>query len=118
MRAICDRVRTQRASLSARFAGIGQFLSRRDSLGSADHRLSFAIDRDEKPGLEFYGALGLVDDTDPLQAQQHLHLPVLRGSFQSGIEYSLGPGLGLTRGSDRVLIKFNLELDHFIGALF
>src|SRR5260370_18927243 len=37
VRAICDRARTQRASLSARFAGIGQFLSPRDSPRSAEH---------------------------------------------------------------------------------
>jgi hypothetical protein len=35
-----------------------------------------------------------------------------------GIEYSVGPGIGLTRGSDRVITKVNLEFEHFIGALF
>jgi hypothetical protein len=34
-----------------------------------------------------------------------------------GIEYNFGPGIGLTRGSDRVIAKFNLELEHFVGAL-
>jgi hypothetical protein len=74
--------------------------------------------REISPGLEFYGAVGLIDDNDPLQAQQHYIFPVLRGDLPSGIEYSVGPGIGLTRGSDRVLIKFNLELERFVGALF
>jgi len=43
---------------------------------------------------------------------------VLKGAFPGGIEYSLGPGIGLTRGSDRVITKFNLELERFIGSLF
>jgi len=74
--------------------------------------------REISPGLEFYGALGLIDDNDPLHAQQHYIFPVLRGELPRGIEYNLGPGIGLTRGSDRVIVKFNLELEHFIGSLF
>jgi hypothetical protein len=43
---------------------------------------------------------------------------MLNGAFPCGIEYSIGPGIGLTRGSDRVITKFNLELERFIGSLF
>src|SRR6266851_5004586 len=68
------------------------------------------------PGLEFYGGIGLIDDNDPLHAQQHYIFPVLRGSLPRGIEYNVGPGIGLTRGSDRVIVKFNLEFEHFVGA--
>jgi hypothetical protein len=70
------------------------------------------------PGLEFYGAVGLIDDNDPLHQQQHYIFPVLKGELPGEIEYNVGPGIGLTRGSDRVIIKLNLELEHFIGALF
>jgi hypothetical protein len=69
------------------------------------------------PGLEFYGGIGLIDDTDPLHEQQHYIFPVIRGEFPGGIEYSLGPGIGLTRGSDQVIMKLNLELERFIGSL-
>ena len=69
------------------------------------------------PGFEFYGGIGLIDDSDPLHQQQHYVFPVLRGEFSNGIEYSFGPGIGLTRGSDQVVTKFNLEFEHFIGAL-
>ena len=70
------------------------------------------------PGLEFYGGIGLIDDNDPLREQQHYVFPVLRGEFSHGIEYNVGPGIGLTSGSDRVIMKFNLELERYVGALF
>jgi hypothetical protein len=69
------------------------------------------------PGIELYGGIGLIDDSDPLPAQQHYIFPVVRGEFPGGIEYSVGPGIGLTRGSDQVLMKVNIELEHFIGSL-
>jgi len=73
--------------------------------------------RSISPGLEFYGGIGLIDDTDPLHGQQHYIFPVLKGALPGGIEYSIGPGIGLTRGSDRVITKLNLELERFIGSL-
>jgi hypothetical protein len=69
------------------------------------------------PGLEFYGGIGLIDDNDPLREQQHYVFPVVRGAFHNGIEYSFGPGIGLTSGSDRALIKFNIELERYVGSL-
>ena len=70
------------------------------------------------PGVEFYGGVGLIDDNDPLNDQQHYIFPVLWGQLPHGIEYSVGPGFGLTSGSDHVLMKFNLELERFVGAIF
>jgi len=70
------------------------------------------------PGVEFYGGIGLVDQIDPGNEQQHYVFPVLRGELPGGIEYNFGPGFGLTPGSDHVIAKFNIELERFIGALF
>ncbi|HLW70660.1 MAG TPA: hypothetical protein VKS22_08550 [Candidatus Binataceae bacterium] len=70
------------------------------------------------PGLEFYGGVGLIDDNAPLHNQQHYIFPVVWGELPHGLEYNVGPGIGLTRGSDHVIMKFNFELEHFIGALF
>lgn len=70
------------------------------------------------PGLEFYGGIGLIDDSDPLCEQQHYIFPVGWGELPHGIEYSIGPGFGFTRNSDHVLVKFNVELERFIGAIF
>jgi hypothetical protein len=69
------------------------------------------------PGLEFYGGIGLVDDSDPLEEQQHYLFPTIRGEFAGGIGYSVGPGIGLTRGSDQVIMKVNLEFERFVGSL-
>jgi hypothetical protein len=69
------------------------------------------------PGIEFYGGVGNIQDNDPLHEQQHYIFPVLWGRLPHGIEYNLGPGFGLTRGSDRVLVKFNLEFERFVGAV-
>ncbi len=69
------------------------------------------------PGLEFYGGIGLMNDSEPLHEQQHYVFSTLRGELPSGLGYSVGPGLGLTRGSDQVVMKFNLEFERFIGML-
>jgi hypothetical protein len=69
------------------------------------------------PGVEFYGGVGLIDDNDPLKAQQHYIFPVMWGALPHGLEYNVGPGFGLTRGSDHVIVKFNFEIEHFIGAI-
>ena len=74
--------------------------------------------RELSPGLEFYGATGNIDDNDPLRRQQHYIFAVVWGAFSNGIEYNVGPGIGLTRGSDRVVVKFNLEIEKYVGALF
>jgi hypothetical protein len=70
------------------------------------------------PGVEFYGGIGLIDNNDPLNDQQHYIFSVLWGQFPHGIEYSVGPGFGLTTNSDHVVVKFNLELEHWLGAIF
>ena len=74
------------------------------------------------PGVDLSAGIGRVDDGESLDEQQHYIFPVLAGGFSGGglpdeIEYSVGPGFGLTRGSDRVIVKFNLELERFIGRV-
>jgi hypothetical protein len=70
------------------------------------------------PGLELYGGAGLVDQLGPLNGQQHYVFPVVWGELPHGLEYNFGAGYGLTHGSDRVIVKSNLELERFVGALF
>jgi hypothetical protein len=70
------------------------------------------------PGVEVYGGIGVMDNSDPLDEQQHYIFPVAWGQFPHGIEYSAGPGFGLTKGSDHVVVKFNLELERWLGAIF
>jgi hypothetical protein len=70
------------------------------------------------PGLELYGGTGLIDQPIPGAQQQHYVFPVVRGELPDGLEYNFGVGCGLTRGSDHLIVKFNLELERFVGAIF
>jgi len=70
------------------------------------------------PGVEFYGGIGLSTNPDPRHEQQHYIFPVVQGSLPYGIEYNFGVGIGLTTGSDPVVVKFNIEVEKYIGALF
>jgi len=74
--------------------------------------------REFSPGLEFFGGSGLIDGFDPVAQQQHYLFPSLWGELPRGLEYNVGVGFGLTRNSDRLIFKVNLELERFVGALF
>jgi hypothetical protein len=80
--------------------------------------LHYRSARGLSPGLEFYGGTGLVEHADSAGRQQHYVFPVIWGELPHGLEYNLGLGFGLTRGSDRLVFKFNLELERFVGAVF
>ena len=78
----------------------------------------YSLWREFSPGVEFYGGIGLMSDVDPVHAQQQYVFPVVRGYLPYGLEYNFGVGIGLTRGSDQVITKLNIEFEHFIGTLF
>jgi hypothetical protein len=78
----------------------------------------YSLWREFSPGVEVYGGIGLMSDTDPLREQQHYIFPVVRGYLPYGLEYNFGVGLGMTHGSDQVITKLNIEFEHFIGTLF
>ena len=80
--------------------------------------LYYNYERWLSPGIEFYGGIGHIDDSEPLAEQQHYLFPVIRGKLFGGLGYNLGPGIGLTRGSDQVIMKLNLEFEHFVGSLW
>lgn len=82
------------------------------------HGIYYRWMRELTPGIEFYGGIGMMKKPDPSKEQQHYIFPVVKGELPHGIEYSIGPGFGLTRGSDRVIVKFNVALEKYIGALF
>ena len=69
------------------------------------------------PGIEFYGGIGLINHIEPHHEQQHYVFPVVKGELPYGVEYNFGVGVGLTTGSDPVVVKFNVALEKYIGAL-
>ena len=74
--------------------------------------------RSAMPGIEFYGGVGFIQHAAPSKEQQHYIFPAIKGELPHGIEYDIGAGFGLTHGSDRVIVKFNLAVEKFIGAIF
>lgn len=81
------------------------------------NKISWRLSPYFSPGLEFYGGSGLIDDSDPLRAQQHYIFPVVDMWLPDGVHINFGAGFGLTRGSDRVITKLNIEFEHYLGVL-
>jgi len=67
------------------------------------------------PGLEFYGDMGKIDDSDPLNEQQHYIVPVVDIKLGHGLRVNFGAGFGLTNHSDQVITKLNIEFEWFAG---
>ena len=80
--------------------------------------LHYRWNRRLSPGLEFYGGTGFINHSDAVGDQQHYVFTTIWGELPGRIEYNVGLGWGLTHGSDRVIFKFNLELERFTGAIF
>lgn len=80
------------------------------------NKISWRLSRYFQPGIEFYGGIGLMDDSDPLHAQQHYIFPVVDMLLPGDVHINFGAGFGLTRGSDRVITKLNIELEHYVGT--
>ena len=57
------------------------------------------------PGIEFYGGIVFVDNSEPLQQQQYYIFPLLQGELPKGIAYNIGPGFGLTKNTDGFIFK-------------
>jgi len=87
----------------------------------ADERRTFEFDYaarlyyrwffDLQPGIEFYGGIGQIRKPDTSREQEHYVFPVLYGQLARGLKISGGPGFGLTRGSDPVILKLVLEYE-------
>jgi len=59
-------------------------------------------------GLEYYGALGPVTGFDPLREQQQQILPAIDLNLSPNWEFNLGVGVGVTHGTDHLLVKMIL----------
>jgi hypothetical protein len=64
-----------------------------------------------QPGVEFFGDLGEIRDVEPSRAQEHYVLPVVYMRFARGFGLSLGTAFGLTRASDPVIVKLQVEYE-------
>ncbi len=59
-------------------------------------------------GLEYYGALGPIANFDPLAEQEQQIFPTLDLDLGPNWEFNAGAGLGVTRSTDRLIVKLIL----------
>jgi hypothetical protein len=78
-------------------------------------RVYYRLSRNWVPGVEFYGDIGQIRDIAPARAQEHYVLPLLYGRIARGLKFAAGPAFGLTRASDRVLLKLSVEYEFTLG---
>jgi hypothetical protein len=76
-------------------------------------RIGYRLSRAFEPSLEFYGSIGQIRAIDPSREQEHYIFPVANFHV-GGVKMQVGPGFGLTRGSDSVIVKFNVEYEFTI----
>ncbi|HLK12971.1 MAG TPA: hypothetical protein VKW76_16470 [Candidatus Binatia bacterium] len=74
-------------------------------------RIYWRLTRTLQPGIEFYGGIGQIRNVDPAREQEHYVFPVVYARPAAGWWLTLGPGFGLTRGSDPVMLKANVEYE-------
>lgn len=59
-------------------------------------------------GLEYYGSLGPIDGFDPVRRQQHQLGPAVDLNLGPDWEFNFGAVTGLTRSTDRLIVKMIL----------
>jgi len=79
-------------------------------------RVYYRLSRMLVPGVEFFGGVGQIRALAPSREQEHYVFPVLYGRLARGLRFVAGPGFGLTRASDPVLLKLGLEYEFTVPA--
>jgi hypothetical protein len=74
-------------------------------------RLYYRLSRDFQPGVEFYGGAGQIRRPDPSREQEHYVVPSIYGRIMPGLKFAFGPAFGITRASDPVIIRLNVEYE-------
>ena len=59
-------------------------------------------------GFEYYGSIGPVTGFDPLREQQQQLFPTIDLNLSPNWEFNLGVGVGMTQGTDHLLVKLIL----------
>lgn len=75
---------------------------------SPNFKLSYDITHKVAGGFEYYGSLGPVTGFDPLAEQQQQIFPTIDLNLGPQWEFNLGAGVGATRSTDHLIVKFIL----------
>ncbi|MFN8544299.1 MAG: hypothetical protein U0807_08830 [Candidatus Binatia bacterium] len=79
-------------------------------------RVAYRLTPQFTPAVEFYGGLGQIRDVEPSREQEHYVFALAYLRLPGGFHVNIGPGFGLTRGSDPVIVKANLEYEFTLGG--
>jgi hypothetical protein len=71
-------------------------------------KVSYEVTSRVAAGLEYYGDIGSISRIDPPRKQQHSIFSVVDVDFGPRWEFNLGVGVGLTRDTDRLIVKMIL----------
>ena len=75
---------------------------------SPNFKVGYDITKKINAGLEYYGALGPVTGFDPLREQQQQIMPTVDLNLSPNWEFNFGVGIGVTQGTDHLLVKMIL----------
>jgi hypothetical protein len=75
---------------------------------SPNFKAGYDITKKINAGLEYYGALGSITGFDPLREQQQQIVPTVDLNLSPNWEFNLGVGVGVTQGTDHLLVKMIL----------
>ena len=75
---------------------------------SPNFKISYDVTPKIAAGLEYYGALGPITGFDPLRDQQQQIVPAIDLNLSPRWEFNFGAGVGVTRGTDHLLVKMIL----------
>jgi len=79
-------------------------------------RVYYRLSRNLVPGVEFFGDAGQIRRFEPAREQQHYVFPALYGRLARGLKFVVGPGFGLTRASDPVILRVGVEYEFTLPA--
>lgn len=71
-------------------------------------KVSYDVTRRVTVGFEYYGALGSLTGFDPLYQQQQAIMPAIDLNLGPNWEFNFATGIGLTGGTDHLLVKMIL----------
>lgn len=74
-------------------------------------RILYRLSPRLQPAVEFFGDIGQIRDPDPTKEQEHYLFSTLFARLGHGIYAYGGPGFGLTRASDPVILRFGIEYE-------